>query len=316
MVIEMTSLQGTMGEIYARASGEPDAVCTAIREHHLPRQADDAVPESAPGVALAVADRLDSLTGLMAAGVVPRGSADPFGLRRLAIGLVSILLERRLSLDLAAAVELTCSRLPIDVSEGLAADVLAFIQRRLRVVMQEHGLPTDVVDAVMASPWPDPVFRFRTAQELAAAAADPAWHGELEAYSRCVRILPKDEDWSTEPVGLPPWTAESPEAAETIIAAGPEPAAAAGADRSLLEALIGAEAALADQPPSVAGFRVAMDGMVEPIATFFDEVMVMAEDADLRAHRLELVARVARLGVPLGELVRLRPATGQIPSLC
>ena len=308
MVIEMTSLQGTMGEIYARASGEPDAVCIAIREHHLPRQADDAVPESAPGVALAVADRLDSLTGLMAAGVVPRGSADPFGLRRLAIGLVSILLERRLSLDLAAAVELACSRLPIDVPEGLAADVLAFIQRRLRVVMQEHGLAADVVDAVMASPWPDPVFRFRTAQELAAAAADPAWHGELEAYSRCVRILPKDEDWAAEPAGLPPWTAETSDATETIVAAGPEPVGAAGADRSLLEALLGAEAALADQPPSVAGFRAAMGGMVEPIATFFDEVMVMAENADLRVHRLGLMARVARLGTPLGDLVRLRRA--------
>ena len=173
MVIEMTSLQGTMGEIYARASGEPDAVCTAIREHHLPRQADDAVPESAPGVALAVADRLDSLTGLMAAGVTPRGSADPFGLRRLAIGLVSILLERSLSLDLEAAVGLACSRLPIDAPEDLAANVLSFIQRRLRVVMQEHGLAADVVDAVMASSWLDPVFRFRTARELAAAAPGP-----------------------------------------------------------------------------------------------------------------------------------------------
>lgn len=316
MVIEMTSLQGTMGAIYARASGEPEAVCTAIREHHLPRQADDAVPESAPGVALALADRLDSLTGLMAAGVVPRGSADPFGLRRLAIGLVSILLERHQSLDLAAAVDLACSRLPLDAPEGLAADVLLFIQRRLRVAMQEHGLPMDVVDAVMASPWPDPRFRFRTAQELAAVAADAAWHRELEAYSRCVRILPKDEDWSATPVGLPPWMGESPDAPTTIIAAGPEPAAAAPADRSLLEALIGAEAAVAGRPPSVAGFRAAMCGLTEPVAVFFDEVMVMAEDADLQAYRLGLMARVARLGVPLGDLVRLRPATGQTPSLC
>ena len=227
MVIEMTSLQGIMGEIYARASGEPDSVFTVIREHHLPRQADDAVPESAPGVVLAVADRLDSLTGLMAAGVVPRGSADPFGLRRLAIGLVSILLERHLSLDLEAAVELACSRLPIDVPEGLAADVLAFIQRRLRVVMQEHSLAADVVEAVMASPWPDPVFRFRTAQELAAVAADPAWHGG-KAYSCCVRILPKDEDWLAEPAGLPPWVAETPDATETIVAAGPEPVGGRG----------------------------------------------------------------------------------------
>ena len=308
MVIEMTSLQGTMGEIYARASGEPDAVCGAIREHHLPRQADDAVPESAPGVALAVTDRLDSLTGLMAAGVTPRGSADPFGLRRLAIGLVSILLERSLSLDLEAAVDLACSRLPIDAPEDLAANVLSFIQRRLRVVMQEHGLAADVVDAVMASPWPDPVFRFRTARELAAAASDPAWQGELEAYSRCVRILPKDEDWAGEPVGLPPWEAAAETAAETIIAAGPEPAGVSGADRSLLEALIGAEAVLADQPPSVDGFRTAMGGLAEPVAKFFDEVMVMVEDADLRAYRLGLMARVACLGIPLGDLVRLRRA--------
>ncbi|MEI2750220.1 MAG: glycine--tRNA ligase subunit beta [Ferruginibacter sp.] len=100
MVIEMTSLQGVMGEIYARAGGEPVAVATALREQYLPKSAGDANPATTAGLALSLADKLDSLVGLFAVGAIPTGSADPFGLRRAALGIVYNLLETGTSFDM------------------------------------------------------------------------------------------------------------------------------------------------------------------------------------------------------------------------
>ena len=111
MVVEMTSLQGVMGEIYAKKSGASDEVAQAIREHYLPRFDGDAIPESEAGLALSLADRLDNLVGLFGVGVTPSGSADPFGLRRAALGIVNALTLGKLPFNLTAALELAATPL-------------------------------------------------------------------------------------------------------------------------------------------------------------------------------------------------------------
>ncbi len=150
MVVEMTSLQGIMGREYASRDGEAPAVAEAIGEQYLP------VPHSMPGVAVALADRLDSLVGLFAAGLVPSGTRDPFGLRRAAIGVVQPLIEHGIAFNLQAAVESAAALQPIPVADEVQAQVLDFITGRLRVVLVEMGLKHDAVDAVLAVQSDDP----------------------------------------------------------------------------------------------------------------------------------------------------------------
>ena len=114
MVVEMTSLQGTMGREYALLNDQPQEVADAIFEHWLPRGADDALPASAAGTLLAVADRLDSLVGLFAAGLEPKSTADPYGLRRAALGMIQILAQGQIDVDLRAAVETVATVEPVD----------------------------------------------------------------------------------------------------------------------------------------------------------------------------------------------------------
>ena len=151
MVVEMTSLQGTIGELYAKHSGETEAVAQAIREHYLPRAAGDAAPQSAAGLALALADKLDSLVGLFAAGAQPTGSADPFGLRRAALGIVNNLLETETDFSVAAGLAAAAARQPIDVSEEALAETATFIARRLQGVLLDLGMPHDVVEAALTA---------------------------------------------------------------------------------------------------------------------------------------------------------------------
>ena len=131
MVVEMTSLQGIMGREYARLSGESDAVATAIFEHYLPRSQGDSLPTTQPGLALGIANRLDSLVGLFAVGLAPTATADPFGLRRDALGLVQALAGAGRPFDLRPALAAAAELMPVPVSEGVLADVLAFIRDRL-----------------------------------------------------------------------------------------------------------------------------------------------------------------------------------------
>ena len=141
MVVEMTSLQGIMGRYYAIDSGESAEVARAISEHYLPRSADDAIPESLPGTAVAIADRLDSLAGLFAAGLAPTGTRDPFALRRAALGLIQILLGRGIVFDLREGIRQAASLQPIAAS-GSGAGAGDGVHRRTAARLAGRaGLP-------------------------------------------------------------------------------------------------------------------------------------------------------------------------------
>jgi len=166
MVVEMTSLQGTMGRVYALRDGQPQAVADAIYEHWLPRGAGDALPETPAGTLLAVADRLDSLVGLFTAGLEPKSTADPYGLRRAALGIIEILVEKQIDVDLRKAIEIVAEVQPISVSAEVQASVMEFIAGRLRGWVDEHGWAHDVSTAVLAEPSHNPAKALEGIREL------------------------------------------------------------------------------------------------------------------------------------------------------
>ncbi len=281
MVVEMTSLQGIMGREYALLAGENPLVADAIAEHYMPRSAGGALPQSPAGIAIALADRLDSLVGLFAVGMAPTGSADPFGLRRAALGVVQILLGHQIDLDLRQAIEWAAQGYTGDlgeqfISEDARALALDFVVGRLRVVLRE-SYRHDVVEAVLAEQGHSPHQAARYAGQLARWAERPDWEEILDAYARCARITRgQEKTFKIRPDRLK-------EVVEKELYVGYE---------QTVEALGAA--------PDVDAFLSAFDRLVAPITAFFAPeaeggVLVMAEDKSLRHSRLALLQAIVAL---------------------
>jgi glycyl-tRNA synthetase len=273
MVIEMTSLQGVMGRYYALHSGEPESVAQAIFEHYLPHLAGEAAPAGRTGLLVGVADRLDTLTGLFAAGLAPTGTKDPFAQRRAALGLVLNLITWDLDFDLAAGLEEAGRGLPLPATPESQAACLEFIAGRMRSALIDQGYHYDVVDAILAAQKHNPAGVGRTVKELSAWVGRGDWNTILPAYARCVRIT-RDPGIPRYPVD-PGWLA------------APE-------EKSLLAALEKAEKA-PHRRGSVDDFLTAFLPMIPEINRFFDTVLVMDENPALRMNRLGLLQRIAAL---------------------
>jgi len=284
MVVEMTSLQGIMGEIYARQSGEPPAVAAAIREHYLPRAAGDVNPETAPGLALSLADKLDSLVGLFAVGAIPTGSADPFGLRRAALGVVHNLLATETDFDLSAALLRAAALQPVEVTDAARAETQDFVVRRLQGVLLDAGYAHDVVEAVLAARGHNPYAAQRACAALGILVDQPWWEEAFTAYARCARIT-RGVD---EPLALNP-------------AAYSEPV-----EQHLHDAYEGAANQMnaTDEPAHVLGD--VLHTLQAPINAFFESVLVNAEDEMVRKARLALVQRIAALPAAVADLSQLQ----------
>ncbi len=273
MVVELTSLQGQMGYEYARLSGEPEAVAVAIREHYLPAGAGDGLPETPAGIALGLANRLDSLMGLAAVGLLPTGNKDPFALRREALGLVTILLEKGIDFSVHAGLERAAKLQPVPVTPEMVDETAAFITRRLEGLLRERGFAHDVVSAVLAERGDNPAAALSAAQDLTEAVAADDWETVLDAYARCVRIVRKlDETFTLQPAALK------------------EPA-----EQALYAALERARASLSPASPLSAVIDAIRRELVSPINTFFDDVMVMVDDESVRMNRLALLQSIRDL---------------------
>ncbi len=286
MVVELTSLQGIMGREYALISGEPQDVANAIYEHYLPRFQGDAPPASKPGLLLGIANRLDSLVGLFAVGLAPTSTADPFGLRRDALGLVGALVGCRQSFGLQLALQTAAAEMPVPVAPQVLTDVMSFIRDRLFVWLRDQGLPHDVVGAVLAERSYDPYLAATAARELAALVQAPDWNDILTAYARCKRIVRSLPE--THPLAPEHYT---------------EPAT-----RGLYEALQAAEARMA-QPGGVHDVELlgeVLRDLQAPVNRFFTDVLVMADDPAVRQARLGLVQRVAALANGIADLSQLQ----------
>lgn len=288
MVVEMTSLQGIIGREYALRSGEAPEVAQAIREHYLPASAGDALPASPAGMAVGLADRLDSLAGLFAAGLAPTGSADPFGLRRAALGISQILVEKHVDLDLRAALQDALDLQPPAVqpiSPSLVSELLAFIAGRLRQQLLDAkggGYRYDVVEAVLAEQAHNPYRAAIAVKQLSEWVKREDWPPTLAAYSRCVRITRDQAEQHS---------VDSDQLSER-------------AEKELFSLYQSASAKRAAFQ-SVDEFFATLLPMIPAISKFFDDVLVMAEEPAVRANRLGLLQSIAGLARGVADFSKL-----------
>ena len=291
LVGEFPELQGTMGRYYATEDGEPEAVATAIGEHYLPRFAGDVLPATTAGRVLAVADKLDTLAGVFSIGKKPSGNRDPFGLRRAALGVVRILVECPLDIDLQATIRTAVDQQPAGRSQAgeLADELYAFVTERLRryFLDRDTTLATETFDAVMARRPASlvdferrltAVQRFLELEQAASLAA---------ANKRIANILRQ----AGEPEGL-----------RVKAAALAEPA-----EKALFDAL----AAVREQVRPMLDARdytkalATLAGLRETVDRFFDDVMVMADDEAVRNNRLALLGELRALFLEVADISRL-----------
>ncbi len=289
MVYEFPELQGIMGRYYALHDGEPAEVAAALEEQYRPRFAGDAIPQTATGQALAVADRLDTLVGIFAIGQAPSGDKDPFALRRAALGVVRILIEGERDLDLLDLLDGAARQFPAGLDATAAVEpVFGFVTDRLRAYYQEQGIPLDVFEAVRDRRPTRPLDFDRRVRAVDAFRKLPEAERLAAANKRIGNILRKAEQEipaEIDPAGLV--EPEEKALAERL-------AALAQAVEPRLEA--------GDYAPALQ--RLA--GLREPVDAFFDAVMVMAEDARLRANRLALLKRLQDLFLRVADLSRLQ----------
>jgi glycyl-tRNA synthetase beta chain len=285
MVREFTELQGIVGGLYARAQGEPDEVAWAIYDHYRPVGLDDPIPRNITGCAVALADKLDSLAACFAVGLVPSGSSDPFALRRAALGVVKILLERKLPLSLSAAVSASGLALgnhapKLNVTAEIQQRVLDFLTERARFVFQQrHGYSYDEVNAVLAAGADDLVDVARRLEALKAIRGTKNFAPLAVAFKRIRKILEKagpTDTWKHSAV-----TPElfSEDAERQLHEAAQRVAQEAGSHKRAgryREAL-----------QVIAGLRLVVD-------RFFDEVLVMSQDELVRGNRLTLLAELLK----------------------
>ncbi|MEO0317203.1 MAG: hypothetical protein RL404_880, partial [Pseudomonadota bacterium] len=271
MVGEFPELQGIMGTYYAKHDGEDAEVATAISEHYQPRFAGDALPATRTGTIVALADKLETLVGIWGIGLAPTGDKDPFALRRHALGILRMLVEQRLPLSISHLLLLAAKQFAGNANfNDPSVDVQAFVFDRLRGLLRERGFAQDAVEAVVA-PAPDRLDDIvERLEAVKAFAALPEAESLAAANKRITNILKKNEGAVGEVQSA--LLAEAAEqrlyGAMTDTRTAVDKAFASGDFAATLKAL----AALRDD-----------------VDTFFNDVMVMAEDAALRANRLALL---------------------------
>jgi len=271
-VVEFTDLQGVMGGYYALAAGEESGVALAIEEHYRPRFAGDELPTSIAGRIVSIADKADTICGIFAAGMAPRGSADPFALRRSAIGILQMALDgTRVTLDelVTSALEPLAGALDFDV-EVTGSAVKEFFTGRLEKILRDRDHAYDTVSAVLAVAGDDPADALARCEALTAFRASSDDMEDLSiAFSRAKNLSVADLGVEVDPEIM-------------------------GAEESALAAALDdAEAAVASRMEQAAYSAVleALAALRGPIDAFFDAVMVMDEDEALRNNRLKLLNR-------------------------
>lgn len=282
MVVELTSLQGIMGSKYATLAGEPPEVAQGILEHYLPRGAGDQLPQGMAGRLVGLADRIDSLVGLFAVGLQPTGSADPYGLRRAALGLVQILAEGQTSLSLREAFHAASDLLPLRAGDDALVAVQDFVTQRQRGWLLELGYRYDLVDATLTERADDPYLTLQTLRSLTEWVKRPEFAPALTAYSRPSRIV------RDQVVELPLRAALLQEAEEL----------------ALYEAVRAAQAQRASVH-DVDGLLALLGQLAKPIDAFFDKVFVMVDDVVVRENRLALLQRIAVLPKHIVDLTKV-----------
>jgi glycyl-tRNA synthetase beta chain len=286
MVGEFPELQGIMGAYYARFEGLRDGVAIAIEDHYKPRFAGDALPRNHTGAVLALADKLETLVGLFGIGQLPTGDKDPFALRRHALGVIRILTEKQLPLDVPALLQAAAQPFGALISDPTVA-LTDFLFDRLAVSLREQGYRAQEVDAVLAlrpARVSEVALRLAAVRAFAALPEAPA----LAAANKRVGNILKKADGAVQPAVDPTLLREPAEAELAAALERVEPMA---------------QAALARGDHT--GHLQALAALKAPVDTFFEHVMVNADDPALKANRLGLLASLHRAMNRVADLSRL-----------
>ena len=278
MVFEFPELQGVMGREYALLEGEDRDVAVAVYEHYLPVQAGGALPSGPVGACVAIADKMDTLCGCFSVGLLPTGAADPFALRRGAIGILSIILDRQLPLSLGALTERALGLLKEKLNRPeaeAAADILDFLRQRLvHILVNTRGFPADVVAAVLSADADRPLDALHRVEALTRLKSSRDYEPVAVAFKRVVNIIKGGVET---------------EVSEDLFAAESE--------EKLYRALCGIREEVQHLRKAgdygaalekIASLRPLVDG-------FFESVLVMDPDERIRGNRLALLTTVARL---------------------
>ena len=289
LVSEFPELQGYMGGIYAEMDGESFEVSQAIAEHYAPAGADDALPNHAIARAIGIAERADKLLGYFHLGRIPTASADPFGLRRAAIGLIRLLADDAMPINLTldqvireSSKQWNQQRVTIAIKRETREQVKQFILERLLGMAEHYGLTKSSIDAAISAATERPLYKHLVIAQLLVGFADSdAGQAVATANKRIANILKKADS-------VPDTISESLFEED--------------AEKTLFAALTQAKAAFPKEPEAQLELLASLRG---PVDTFFDDVMVMADDAAVRSNRLSLLSRLRELFLQLADVSRL-----------
>ena len=287
MVGEFPELQGTMGRYYAEAQGEPEELALALEEHYLPRFAGDSLPTTKTGQALAIADKIDTLVGIFAIEQRPTGAKDPFGLRRAALGLLRILLEGRLELDLFELLGAAAAAQPVQRAQ-VVDEVYGFITERFRgLLLEDSGTTIEMLDAVFANRPCSPLDAVMRLQALKEFLGLPE-AGILAAINkRIANILKRTSLGPDVAVNADALTEEAERQLHNALRDLRVPVQEAAAQRRYAQSL-----------KSLVALRV-------PVDDFFERIMVMDDNLERRNNRLALLRDVQLLLSGVADLKRL-----------
>jgi len=287
LVGEFPELQGAMGSLFAKISGEPESVAQAIFEHYQPRFAGDKLPTSAAGAVAAVAEKIDSICGFMAAGLGPTGAGDPYALRRQALGIINILLDRCWTLSLSELVSAGIDGLPEKLTaskQALAEEVMSFFKDRYKFMLTSKGIAPNIADAVLAVRFdimPDVAARIEAVNSF---ASSPDFESFAIAFKRAMNII-----------------RDTPKS-QPIVSLFAEPQ-----EKALFEAVrkVSDEIKRRTQAGEYVEVLRLLASIRPDVDSFFDHVLVMEQDPALRASRLGILHELSDLFSAVADFRRL-----------
>ncbi|MCW9049834.1 MAG: glycine--tRNA ligase subunit beta [Deltaproteobacteria bacterium] len=287
MVYEFPELQGIMGREYALLEGEDKRVAKAIFEHYLPTQAGGALPSDHVGAFVSMADKMDSICGCFSVGLIPTGTADPYALRRSAIGILAIILDRGYSVSIPQLVAKSVALLETKrqrSAEEISTEVVEFIRLRLVNMLVAHNYPADVVDAVLSASFSEPVDAVEKIKALSELKSQADFEPLAVAFKRVGNIIKGGLEQQVDRDLF-----EAP------------------CERSLYDALQKVEAQVATlvKDRDYVQMLDAIAGLRGPVDAFFDGVMVMADEIAVKNNRLALLTRIAALFKDIADFGRI-----------
>ncbi len=286
VVGEFPKLQGIMGKHYALLSGEDPRVADAILEHYLPRFAGDKLPASIEGVCVGIADRIDTIAGSFSVGLIPSGSEDPYGLRRQSVAILTMLFDRNKSLSLNGLVSEAVKGLGLkkETARNVESAALDFFRQRLAGMLVSDGIRSDVVDAALSAGFDEPLVAREKVKALDAWRTSQDYQPLVTALKRAGNILPKNFEGDIKKSFLK-----------------------LDAERALYEAYMQIKDRVKEKTAKL-DFRGALADIAslrKPVDAFFDTVMVMDKDADVKNNRLALLAGITGLFSGIADFSRL-----------